>query len=95
MDENKISMETDNNLEEDRITLEFDDGAVIECEILGLFDVKGIDYIALADLNSDEVYLYRYAAGKDDSDFELIDIPDDEFPMVSKEFDALTEQLDG
>ena len=47
-------------MDQEKFTLEFDDGGSVECEILGLFDVKGVDYIALADLNSDDVYLYRY-----------------------------------
>ena len=36
----------------DVITLEFDDGDVIECEIIGVFEYNGKDYIAL-DPNDD------------------------------------------
>jgi len=33
--------------EEQFITLEFDDGEEVECEVLGVFDVDGKEYIAL------------------------------------------------
>ena len=82
-------------MDENKITLEFDDGGVVDCEIMGLFDVKGVEYIAIADVNSDDVYLYRYVPGKDDGDFEMIDIPEEEFDAVSKEFDAIMDQLNG
>ena len=82
-------------MDQEKFTLEFDDGDIIECEILGLFDVKGVDYIALADLNSDDVYLYRYVTNENEDDFEMVDIPDDEFDMVAKEFDAIMDQLEG
>ena len=84
-----------NTMDENKITLEFDDGGVVDCEILGLFDVKGVEYIAIAEVDGDDVYLYRYVAGKEDGDFEMIDIPDDEFDMVAKEFDAIMDQLEG
>ncbi len=82
-----------NIMDENKITLEFDDGGVVDCEILGLFDVKGVEYIAIAELDGDDVYLYRYVAGENEDDFEMVDIPDDEFDMVAKEFDAIMEQL--
>jgi uncharacterized protein YrzB (UPF0473 family) len=76
--------------EEQFITLEFDDGEEVECEVLGVFDVDGKEYIALLpDDGSDDVYLYGYREA--DDDFELIDIEDDaEFEAVSKEFERLT-----
>ena len=82
-------------MDENKITLEFDDGGVVDCEILGLFDVKGVEYIAIAELEGDDVYLYRYVAGENEDDFEMVDIPDDEFEMVAIEFDAIMEQLEG
>ena len=82
-------------MDENKITLEFDDGGVVDCDILGLFDVKGVEYIAIAELEGDDVYLYRYVAGENEDDFEMVDIPDDEFEMVAKEFDAIMEQLEG
>ncbi|MBQ1390581.1 MAG: DUF1292 domain-containing protein [Firmicutes bacterium] len=76
--------------EADIITLEFDDGAEIECEIMGVFDFEGNDYIALIPLDdSDDVYIYGYKEVGED-EFEIIDIEDDElFSRVVEEFDAI------
>ena len=47
-----------NEEEADIITLEFDDGAEVECEIMGVFDYEGKEYIALIpDDGSDDVYI--------------------------------------
>lgn len=76
--------------ETDVITLEFDDGAEIECEIMGVFDFNGKEYIALIpDDGTDDVYIYGYKEVGDD-EFELIDIEDDgEFEAVVAEFDKI------
>lgn len=84
--------ENKNNVQEeaDIITLEFDDGVELECEIMGVFDYNGKDYIALIPHDdSDDVYLYGYKEVGED-EFELVDIDDDElFQNVVKEFDAI------
>ena len=79
----------------DVITLEFDDGAEIECEIMGVFDCEGSEYIALIPLDdSDDVYLYGYKEVGDD-EFELLDIEDDDiFKRVADEFEAIMEEND-
>ncbi len=76
--------------EADFITLEFDDGEEVECEIMGVFDFEGKEYIALLpDDGTDDVYIYGYRESGDD-EFELIDIEDDaEFERVVKEFDKI------
>ena len=82
----------DEELEEaEYITLEFDDGKEVECEIMGIFDVKGKEYIALIpDDDSDDIYIYGYKE-ESEEDFELIDIEDDaEFDKVAAEFERLT-----
>ncbi|MDD6881020.1 MAG: DUF1292 domain-containing protein [Firmicutes bacterium] len=78
--------------EADFITLEFDDGAEIECEIMGVFDYDGKEYIALLPNDgTDDVYIYGYKEVGED-EFELVDIEDDaEFEKVVAEFDALME----
>jgi uncharacterized protein YrzB (UPF0473 family) len=64
--------------ETDYITLEFDDGVEVECEIMGVFDMEGKEYIALIpEDDSDDVYIYGYKEVGED-EFELIDIEDDE-----------------
>lgn len=76
----------------DIITLEFDDGATVECEIMGIFDHAGKDYIALIpEDDSDDVYIYAYKDVDEDS-FELEDIEDDDlFEEVVASFDAIME----
>ena len=76
--------------ETDVITLEFDDGAEIECEIMGVFDYNGKEYIALIpDDGTDDVYIYGYKEVGED-EFELVDIEDDaEFESVVAEFDKI------
>ena len=47
--------------EVDIITLEFDEGEEVECEIMGVFDFNGKEYIALIpDDGTDDVYIYGY-----------------------------------
>ena len=76
--------------EADVITLEFDDGVELECEILGVFDFEGKEYIALIpDDGTDDVYLYGYKEVGEE-EFELVDIEDDaEFEKVVAEFDKI------
>ena len=76
--------------EADVITLEFDDGMEVECEIMGVFDYNGKEYIALIpDDGTDDVYIYGYKEVGDD-EFELIDIEDDGgFEAVVAEFDKI------
>ena len=72
------------------ITLEFDDGVEVECEIMGVFDYDGKEYIALIpDDGSDDVYIYGYKEVGED-EFELVDIEDDaEFEGAVAEFEAI------
>ena len=76
--------------EADVITLEFDYGAEVECEIMGVFDYNGKEYIALIpDDGTDDVYIYGYKEVGDD-EFELVDIEEDaEFEAVVAEFDKI------
>ena len=76
--------------DEDFITLEFENGEEIECEIMGIFDVDDKEYIALLpDDGTDDVYLYGYKEISDE-EFELVDIlDDDEFDRVAAAFGEL------
>ena len=87
----EIKMADEKRMDEaDVITLEFDDGAEVECEIMGVFDFEGKEYIALIpDDGTDDVYLYGYKEVGEE-EFELIDIEDDaEFEAVVAEFDKI------
>ncbi len=81
-----------NNEEEgvEVITLEFDDGESVECEVIGVFDFEGKEYIALLPNDeSDDVYIYGYKE-LGEEEFELVDITDeDEFKRVADAFEKL------
>lgn len=86
MAENKSPVEE----EVDVITLEFDDGETIECEIIGVFEYNGKDYVALdPDDESGDAFIYGYKEVGDD-EFELVDIDsEEEFEGAAKEFDSI------
>ena len=79
--------------EVDIITLEFDEGEEVECEIMGVFDFNGKEYIALIpDDGTDDVYIYGYKEVGED-EFEIVDIDDDaEFEAVAAEFDKIVDE---
>ena len=75
------------------ITLEFDEGEEVECEIMGVFDFNGKEYIALIpDDGTDDVYIYGYKQIGEE-EFEIVDIEDDaEFEAVAAEFDKIMDE---
>lgn len=78
--------------EKDFITLEFDDGIEVECEILGTYEVGDKEYIALAKEDSEEVFIYRYVDLEND-EFELEEIEDEEeFEKAAEEFNRIMEE---
>ena len=86
---------TNPEMEEDVeiITLEFDEGEEVECEIMGVFDFNGKEYIALIpDDGTDDVYIYGYKEIGEE-EFEIVDIEDDaEFEAVAAEFDKIMDE---
>jgi len=61
------------------ITLDFDDGTQIDCEILGVFAAEKKDYIALAPKDgSEDIYIYKYVKDKANGGYMLADIDDDD-----------------
>ena len=72
---------------DEKITLEFDNGEVVEYDILGIFSVKGVDYIALLDAEEDQEYLYKYI--EDGEYFELDEVPEEDFDEVAAEYEKL------
>ena len=75
------------------ITLEFDEGEEVECEIMGVFDFNGKEYIApIPDDGTDDVYIYGYKEIGEE-EFEIVDIEDDaEFEAVAAEFDKIMDE---
>jgi len=90
MAEDQIKVTPIEEDEPEYITLEFDDGKVIEAEIMGIYDFNGKEYIALLpDDGTDDVFIYGYKEISDE-EFDLIDIMDDaEFEAAATEFDRL------
>lgn len=77
--------------EDEILTLEFDDSTGFECGIMGVFDLDDKQYIALEAFDeSNDVYLYLYEPT--DDDFELVDIPEEDFDRVAAEFDRLMDE---
>lgn len=83
------------------VTLALDDGSSVECEILTIFDVGDLDYIALLPLNDQgepneegEVYIYRYLEdSQGNPSLENIE-DDDEYEAVADRFDELQDEAD-
>ena len=76
-----------------KITLDYEDGSSVECEIVGVFEVEGKEYIALFDEEAEDIILYRYIE-VDGENFELEDIPEEEFDAVSEAFEAIMEEAE-
>ncbi len=76
--------------EREEIVLKYDDGNTEVCEILGVFDCQGRDYVALvSDENPDDVYIYRYNQTGEE-DYTLEDETDEaKFDAAVREFEAL------
>jgi len=68
------------------LDLELDDETV-ECEIIGIFEAHGKEYIALSPIDSDDIIIYGYKESAEEG-FELIDIDDE------KEFESVAAVLD-
>lgn len=72
------------------IKLEFPD-RIVECNILGGFQVGEQDYIALVpEEGGDDVFLYGYR--EVDEKIELRNLSQDEFAAASREFQRILEE---
>ena len=81
-------------LDDQSVTLELDDGSSVNCDVLAIYPVDEQFYIALLptdgpDAETGEVYLYRY--DEDESNVpQLSNIEsDEEFEIASEAFDEL------
>ncbi len=68
------------------VTFEDEEGEV-PCDVMGIFEVEDISYIAIVPQDSDEVLLYRYSENGDEVNLTDIET-DEEFQKVSDEFYA-------
>lgn len=86
--------------EEVMITLELDDGSVLDCSVIAIFEADEKEYIALLPVEEDtdadegEVFLYRYSEDADGNpNLENIE-NDEEFEIVSEAFDELLDEAE-
>ena len=65
-----------------------EDGTEMKCNVIGVYDINEISYIALVEENDDEVLLYRYEEVEgDENAIDLINIEEDEeFDLASQAF---------
>ena len=72
--------------EENKMTLVLDDDSELVCDVLGIFEVDDMEYIALLPEGDEEVLVYRYVESEDE-EFELLNIEnDEEYEKVSDTF---------
>ncbi len=92
----------DDNDTDVMVTLELDDGTELECEIITIFDVDDMDYIALLPvdengepLNDNEVFIYRYFEDETTGEPHLDNIQsDDEYERVGKRFQEIQDEAE-
>ena len=75
-------------MELETMFLTLDDDTEMECGILGVFEVEGLEgkeYIALLPLEDETVLLYEYKEVGDEIELNVIE-DDDEFDKVSNAF---------
>ena len=98
MSEEKIIPVTEEEMDDIRVTLNLDEGD-IECRIVTIFDVAGLDYIAFEPLDLEGnpieegcVYIYRYA--EEDQGLPSIDYIEDEeeYEAAADRFDELLDE---
>lgn len=69
------------------VTFEEEDREVA-CDVLGIFEVDDVEYIALAPQDEDDVLIYRYSENGEDIQLDEI-ASDEEYEKVAAEFDDL------
>ena len=78
------------------VTLTLDDGELLECVVLTIFEAGGKEYIALMPESGEDedgnVFLYRYAETEDGQP-DLTNIgSDEEYEIVSDAFDEILDE---
>lgn len=79
------------------ISLELEDGAEMECDVLVRFPIDGQQYIALApcdDEDFDNIYLYRFAEDKDGEPVLTNIESDEEYETVADRFDEILDEIE-
>ena len=81
------------------VTVNMDDGSVVECAILTIYEAGEREYIALLPLNDEgeadnsEVYLYRYTTTDAGPTLENIET-DEEYEIAADRFDEMLDEME-
>lgn len=65
-----------------------DEDKEVACDVLGIFEVDDVEYIALAPQDEEDILIYRYSEEGDDIKLDEID-SDEEYDKVAAEFDEM------
>lgn len=80
--------------EDATITIELEDGSLIECNIIAIYPApNGRQYVAMLPINppegdEEEIYLYRYKETNGEDDIDNIE-SDEEYEIAADAFDEL------
>jgi len=74
----------------DKIYLETENGEELECDVLGIFEFEGQEYIAIIPVDSETAYLYRYSEVDEEPALNQIE-SEEEYTKVSDHFMQLVE----
>lgn len=80
------------------VTLEMEDGEIVECIVVTIFEVKGQEYAVLMpkdeeDSEDPEVVFYRYSEDGEDALLDPIE-SDEEYEIVEDAFDELLDKIE-
>lgn len=82
--------EDDHEHDHAKIYLETEDGEELECDVLGIFEFEGQEYIAIIPVDDETAYLYRYSEVDEEPALNQIE-SDEEYARVSDYFMELVE----
>lgn len=71
--------------EDQFLTLEWDDGSSVECEIIDDIELDGKKYVALLPIDEDQAIIFSYVE-EEDGEIQLGNLEDEEFDKVSQAF---------
>ncbi len=91
-EEHECGPDCDHDHEEfkDKIYLTLEDDRELVCDVLGIFEVDGKEYIAMVPEDGEEVFVYQFIEDKETEEFSLEVIEDqEEFDAVSDAFEEI------
>jgi len=77
----------------DTIYLTLEDGKELKCQVVGVFELEGREYIALLPENEENVFLYEYEETEEGPELSIIE--DDDFDRVAQAYNKMMEEYEG